>query len=522
MKTKIKVCLAIALVGITLPAYVVASPDEPPTLSWTLDLTDAGVTSSPVNPCNQFTDENTRITHLRVGEDGYVYTLEQCNVSGNFHSSIHRRISPSGGLIWSQWYGVTNTAITGLSMDVDPDNRAWFWLNNPAIDGDIDTILIVRDKNNGVSFSKSATNFAANQNILRTTFEELTEDTFAAYAGGGSSRIGYSCTSVSVCDETFELTGNPGGGFVHHGAPYLDTLFGDDLSPTDQVEILSQSAGTIVDSEPMPVGRTGMYRIWINGGNTSRLIVPNSVLESGNAEPRWFEFNSSTLEAIRTVDPIESRPYSYDQATAQDIFSDGEGNVYACGEARTPGVKRDSFLSKYNNTGTDYPGMRWNITVSLETGDSNVDRAVSCDLGPDGSIYVGILHCDNADSACSTQIRKYAGGATARSQQAIFEGYTSGGSVTSGPIGEGPIADMVNFFNDSWGFDGSWLFGLAIVGMVVFPARNARPLYVALMAFIGVGICVALGLFPMWLIFVLVFLVIAVAGFRMFEGADQE
>lgn len=512
MSKKIYLCLAVALAATAIP-NTQAAPDTPPGLTW-----EIGLPEPPTDTCNQFSPQETQIRSVRVGKDGYIYTAEACNENPT-DSFVVRRITPSGGIVWTQVFDQPLQDLSFSSIDVDPDNRVWVWYDDPGQETQT-RFLAVFDKFQTLDFVQSNAQFSNSNSVGRTSFEEIDADTFRAYAGGAASRIAYECTSKTSCTKLYDLGGNPGAA-AYHASPYFDTLYGWDGNiggSVSQVSIVNQASGLFDDTEQAPfAGADG--RLFYNP-STDTLAMGYGKVISGQFTNQYMEWNKTTLASVRDVTPIEDRPNgpAGGLTVPLDTFIDGEGSAFYCGLTQS-GTDSLSYLAKFNTTVN--MGQRWNITYSKVSGLGNQDTARSCDLSPDGSIYIGTEYCQSLDSQCSSVLRKYAGAAVGREQDTIFEGYTSS-STTTGPIGEGPIADMVDFFNDAWGFDGSWLFGLAIVGMVVFPARNARPLYVALMAFIGVGICVALGLFPMWLIFVLVFLVIAVAGFRMFEGADQE
>lgn len=77
-----------------------------------------------------------------------------------------------------------------------------------------------------------------------------------------------------------------------------------------------------------------------------------------------------------------------------------------------------------------------------------------------------------------------------------------------------PIGSLVNYFNTSWGFDGTWLFGImtVIIVMAGFVAFGRTPVMLGIGAFLGVGTSVTLGFFPVWVLFVLIFLLLAFVG----------
>lgn len=91
------------------------------------------------------------------------------------------------------------------------------------------------------------------------------------------------------------------------------------------------------------------------------------------------------------------------------------------------------------------------------------------------------------------------------------------GDLPGGP--GNPFQASINYASEGWGFDVSWLFGIVVV--VIFTtglgkATNGSVLGIALGAFLGIGVGVIMGLFPLWLLLVVIFLIIAVAGTRLF------
>lgn len=526
-----KSLLILVAILVLLPATATASPDTAPILTWELALNEptvglgAGVvwngqTGFIQNPCNLATGEATRIVDIAVAKDGHIYTLEECQGTSADWAFV-RRIDPNGQTVWTR--SITSMTagkdISPVSIHADPASRAWVWYDdqNHAPDSTTTLVVIPRNDPTGADFVRSNTQFASTVSIFSGTFNETGPDSFAAFFGGGATRLGYTCTgTAAACTETFEMQGEPGSGNIHHGAPYSTVLYGHDLSPTSENQIINQATGAIIDSEASSAADALPQTIWVNAADVTRVIVPYYASAPGDI--RWEEFNATTLASIRTVDPIEQNPYTYDSSSVIDFLSDGNGNVYSCGEARTGGVKRDSHLSKYNNTAT--PGMRWNITWSKETGDSNLDAATACALGDDGAIYVGTKACANLDTSCRSYLRKYGGAGVGRSQQTIFDAFTA--STTTTAPGGNVIAIIRDNVSEAWGFDWGWLIGGIIVGIFIWKVRNAAVLVVAIMAFIGVGFAVALGMIPEWFLFVLVLIIIAVAGTVLTRGGGDD
>jgi hypothetical protein len=100
-----------------------------------------------------------------------------------------------------------------------------------------------------------------------------------------------------------------------------------------------------------------------------------------------------------------------------------------------------------------------------------------------------------------------------------FTGGSSGGTVS----GSNLIANAKTGVEGVLGIDatiGGWIFGIGlVVTLVVAISRRTKPTptIVGVAAFMGVGGGTALGWFPQWFLFVIVFVVLAVAGHQLFE-----
>lgn len=87
-----------------------------------------------------------------------------------------------------------------------------------------------------------------------------------------------------------------------------------------------------------------------------------------------------------------------------------------------------------------------------------------------------------------------------------------------------PLGQIIGNLNDSWGLDFSILFGIAVVGMVAvaFARVSKTPLLIAIGAFLGLIAANQFGLIPNWVIYVVLFIIVAVAGVTMFERKKDE
>lgn len=103
-----------------------------------------------------------------------------------------------------------------------------------------------------------------------------------------------------------------------------------------------------------------------------------------------------------------------------------------------------------------------------------------------------------------------------------------GGIPTPGGGAGSPITEAKEFFDTSWGFDPdatNWLFALAIVAMVTFAFAkvSASPFVAMLGGLLGCGIALAFGFLPVWFMLLLVFVIVAMVGSRLFgSGASED
>lgn len=88
-----------------------------------------------------------------------------------------------------------------------------------------------------------------------------------------------------------------------------------------------------------------------------------------------------------------------------------------------------------------------------------------------------------------------------------------------------PLGHMVNFLNDSWGFDWSWIIGaiiLAICLVGVLKATHGSALAGSVVIILVEVANIKLGLWPEWSLLVMVFLIIAIATNGIFNRKDGD
>lgn len=188
---------------------------------------------------------------------------------------------------------------------------------------------------------------------------------------------------------------------------------------------------------------------------------------------------------------------------------DGQDNLLLCGN-----VTGRSFATKISTSSNT---QRWNVTTT-ELGGSR------CGFDYQGGFWIAGVGTSGGTGYYWA--RRYIGGE--------FATPSTPGSVIPGGAGDGdgdtdadnPLSNAVNFFNDAWGFDGSFLFGTVIVGMftIGFARVSRNAMITAIGAFLGVVTAYVLDLYPVWLLLLIVFLIIAIAGSVMFNrgGGSEE
>lgn len=487
--------LLVLLLFLPIVPVASAAPDTPPALTWETMI-------PPSAFCN---DE--ALVDMAVSETSFVYVLIHCKTGASFDEDdgyLLFRLNPSGSMVWNQAVipaPVGTESYIPTSVDVDPAGRAWVWY-------DVNAALTYLDVW-GTSGSKVWDNiddFTQPMTVTRTTFEELNATTFNAYSGGPAARVGQACTTSLECEVTFELIGNPGIGNAYYAGPYHDALYGEDANngaSASEAYIVTRSTGAIADSESYGTfGSQSEGHVWFNP-TTDTVALPYGKT-GASTHPHYAEFNKTTLTTVRDIEPIESNVFTYDENFVDDKFVDGVGSVFYCGLASTPGVKRDSYLSKFNSTTN--MGMRWNITVN-KVGTTLFERAQSCGLGGDGSVYVGLKVCDASQENCDAYVRKYAGAGIALDPQDVFENFSDLITPTTTPppfAGGGAIG-----FKDfclAVGFEdgpGKFLCGLIIVltgaGIMAYvladKKENGMPRFGKASVFAGGGTFAGLAMF---------------------------
>lgn len=230
--------------------------------------------------------------------------------------------------------------------------------------------------------------------------------------------------------------------------------------------------------------------------------------------PAIMTFDRLTEAAFTTVDAAvtvtENQIGAGTATTIVDFDLDAQDNLLVCGAAAGTG----GFIAKIS---TQSNSQRWNITLPTGTTIS------ACRFDYQGGFWVAGVNPTQTTGYMF--VRRYVGGdfATPAAPGAV------GAVESTTPVGGGfnPINDAVTFTAEAWGMDESavgFMFGLAIVGMIVFRVKNGHPILIIILAIIAIGLAVKLNLFPVWLLLVIVFAILAFAGTALFtksEGGNE-
>lgn len=242
------------------------------------------------------------------------------------------------------------------------------------------------------------------------------------------------------------------------------------------------------------------------------------------------EYNSTTLALIRAITPIENKVYS--GATPLDTYAgtagtgqhygmgivDGGNSMFVCGLLQPTAP----HAGKYNLTAV--PGQRWNVTWASDS--INGGYARQCEIAPGGGLYVTWDDDNGGLSPFKMHLRKYTNAGTPPARDVAYMisgGVVVGGSGGGASCASGNIIQCIRQnASDAWGFDWGWLIGGIIVGIFVWKVHDAKVIVIAIMAFLGLGLAVAVGMLPEWILYVVVFIIIATGGVILFGGRGEE
>lgn len=231
---------------------------------------------------------------------------------------------------------------------------------------------------------------------------------------------------------------------------------------------------------------------------------------------RW---NITSFTRVVSGQQFTPNTISGNPANAYDFDVDGIGNALICG-LYTFGGNIFGFVGHFKQSNnTQY----WNNTLSLGTLQDT--EAQGCQFDYNGGHWVGGSFVDTGNIP-NIFLRHYSGGEfTNPTAPSLVDDLSLGDQP---PISNtaNPIGFIVDYWETQWGFDGSILFGIACVGMVTVGfariGKNPVPLLIGIGGLLGVILATVLGFFEEWVLFLVAFIIIAIAGNRLFSGNGDE
>lgn len=279
-----------------------------------------------------------------------------------------------------------------------------------------------------------------------------------------------------VSSGTFSFTSNNGG---------LDLSQVDFLPPLIRYDTADSAVGAITS------GSIGSTSVSYSVVNTVTGVVTG---------PTAFADNQIRVSgSLRDTD-------------AMDYDIDGNDNLLVCGVLTTDDFAFFAHFKPSNNT------QFWNVTL-VESGQIAIGEGpTNCGITRAGNPYIIYTYRTTGDDF-NWVIQLYNGGG--------FEPPVDRRTFVTFPEPEAVEGNIIrkalDNFNVNWGFDGSVLFGLLIVSMVTigFASYGKSTILAGVGVVLGVIAAVMLELFDVWVLMLVAFTVIAVAGVKLFDRGDE-
>lgn len=519
---------AIVLLFLMLLPVGSGAPDSQPSLEW-------DVTAAILNPdCPGVVQ--TRGNDLTTDLNGNVYILISCQGSLKNDLVIIKYASATGAKIWE--YAIScindlNCMPHGIAADSAGYIGVAYWDEGSGAATRTMFRLIKQTTGEtsctvgaqGVTYPNGFTSDIGQMTstqIARSLVAYKNTNSTTIYAIGGPSGVAAVIVNTPTdCRELWTSTAHGEYGLTYNRVTGL--LTATTANPVNRIANLNALSGAAGATQ------TSTVLTHYSSNSTGNTLWTMESLPSCPGSGILFrEYNATTLTSIRTVTPIENQ--IYDGATplttcvrvSEGWHIDGANSIFPCGLYEPGGVGSRPMAMKFNTT--QLAGQRWNVTWSAAiVGIDNGQVSKDCEISKFGALYV---LWDDRQSAENVHVRKYtnAGTTIIRDTAYVLPGDTGGSGGGAGSCDTGNFIQCYKqFLDDSWGFDWAWLLGMIVVGITVFAVakRTNNTLVIAIFAFLGFGLAVFFELFPVWSMFVLVFLIIAVAASRLF-GTDAE
>lgn len=235
--------------------------------------------------------------------------------------------------------------------------------------------------------------------------------------------------------------------------------------------------------------------------------------------------STATITQPNFPDPLDDGIQAFmGVGSPHRAFTDIDGNEAICGVVQSQsGGDQYAYFAAYNST---YAQV-YNVTVQISGGGAVAFGFIDCDFGQDGAILFAFA--SNTISANHAYLRVYCCADVGRRLSTagflLISAAGSGGGGNGGTGTNNPVLAARGFCSDAWGFDCAWLFLMMFVGIAVvgFGRVSAKPLVVGIGILLAVGLWVAIFDEYIWVLFVIVFGIIALAGKNLFgSGGDEE
>lgn len=526
-------------VGFTLAVllmvpYGTAAPDMPPDAIWTVTV--------PTTDC-----PGRAVEDIATDDDGNVYVLSYCGSRTPRAYQLNKLRAVDGVLLWTD----IRTSVSGAGLKstegtfgdiftvaITPNGDPVVWYLDQGLSTTQKQLFRVYDNQTGVtrfSIGQSTSYFSFYRSSMLTdnydaiTFRVVNETIFQYHLGGKGDqlqsgyRVGIQCDALetSSCFQLYEVSccGQSHGNFMawYNDPALAERMYVNQLNCNDSdAEMRHYNSQTGTQGSIHHCVSTAdalASRYWRRTDNTFTIAQSDNV-GANDWQVGWLNLAADNSAITATVVPTEAKIHDGVNPLVTNPkfgYLDGADNLFVCGYY---GASDEHFLAKYDTDGT--PEMRWNITFPGAGG-----LHVRCDIDQNGDlVYMW----------GTTGVRKYSAGATPRPADedgsVTFTGYhdvPAPGAVVPTTAPPGFIGRSVSNCEDAFGVDCGIFLGIAIVGMTVFAfARVSRtPLIMGIAVILAVIAAVALNLFAEWVILLVGFAVIALAGGRMFGGAED-
>lgn len=503
------------LVLLMLTPSGLAAPDTPPALTTTVTLGEPTAVT-----CTAAGDTATQLLTFTSDALGNIYTAESCGTAPA--SIVVRKVLSTGVATWSKVFscGINSCGLQGLAVDASDGIMVAY--NNPSYATVAKTDMTIMRASDGTALcSKSPEGMdpftvalgGATTNPQGAS-RKVNASEYHYYFGGATGIQAVKRTviaGISVCSTVWgrsDLGADRGWSYnlVNTGLYVTDFQ-----SPNEIIAAINLTSGATIASAN--AGTIGGFVAYVN--STGLRLLQAHLGAIPNPVHSYDEYNATTMGQTRDNVAVTENTILYSAAqrnlNLETWDMDISRNAFTCGRLAGVSSGNDAvlYISKYTMGAVS--AQRWNITFA-----GNGCRA---HISPDGSLWVGFYNIISPLNNPQSYLRKYAGVATPRSRDS-YVAPDSGSTSTAAP--GNIIADIRNRLEENWGFDFGWLMGLGIVGLITWRVRRAAPLVIAILAFLGLGVAVRLDLLPEWILFVSVFIIIAVAGGRLFMDTNED